>query len=308
MAELAPDGTYGRFVLEPLERGFGITLGNALRRVLLSSLTGAAVTNVRIEGVLHEFSTIPGVLEDTTDVILNLKGLALRLYSDDPRVLHLSAEAGDEALEVTARELDHDAEVDIANPELHILTLDPHARVAMDVTVSSGHGYVGADRNKSPEQPIGVIAIDSSFSPIRRVNFSIENTRVGQITDYDRLTLEIWTNGTTRPEEAISEAARILRDHIQLFTSLAEASAGQAADLGGEGQEEPNLLSRPIEDLELSVRSFNCLKRAGIDTIGQLADRTEEDMMKVRNLGRKSLDEVKQKLLGLGLGLRPSEE
>ncbi len=308
MAELAPDGTYGRFVLEPLERGFGITLGNALRRVLLSSLTGAAVTNVRIEGVLHEFSTIPGVLEDTTDVILNLKGLALRLYSEDPRVLHLSVEAGDEPVEVTAHDLDHDAEVDIANPDLHILTLDPHARVSMDVTVASGHGYVSADRNKSPDHPIGVVAIDSSFSPIRRVNYSVENTRVGQITDYDRLTLEIWTNGTTRPEEAVSEAARILRDHIQLFTSLAEASAGQTAEAGLEGLEEPNILSRPIEDLELSVRSFNCLKRAGIDTIGQLSDRSEEDMMKVRNLGRKSLDEVKQKLLGLGLGLRPSEE
>lgn len=305
---LDPAGTYGRFVLEPLERGFGITLGGALRRVLLSSLSGAAATTVRVEGVLHEFSTIPGVVEDTTDLILNLKGLSLRMYGDGPKTLRLSAEAKGEARRVSAEELDHDAEVEILNPDLHVLTLDSGARVGLEVTVARGHGYVGADRNKSPDHPIGVIAIDSSFSPVRRVNFTIDNTRVGQITDYDRLTLEIWTNGTVRPDEALSEAARILEDHLNLFSTLAESSAGVegAGALATDG--EGRLLEMPIEELELSVRSFNCLKRAGIDSIGQLTDRTEEDMMKVRNLGRKSLDEVKQKLAGLGLGLRPSDE
>jgi DNA-directed RNA polymerase subunit alpha len=307
VAELSPDGSYGRFVLEPLERGFGITLGNALRRVLLSSLTGAAVTSVRVDGVLHEFSTIPGVVEDTTEVILNLKSLALRLYSDEPKVLRLSVQAGDEAREVRAADLEHDSEVEIANPDLHLFTLDAGGRVSMEVTVAKGHGYVSADRNKSPDQPIGVIAVDSSFSPIRRVNYTVENTRVGQITDYDRLTLEVWTNGTTRPEEAVSEAARILEDHLALFSSLARSTlGGEASALGPDGA--PSILDRPIEELELSVRSFNCLKRAGIDTIGQLVEKTEEDMMKVRNLGRKSLDEVKQKLAQLGLSLRPSED
>jgi DNA-directed RNA polymerase subunit alpha len=308
IVEMDAAGTYGRFVLEPLERGFGITLGNALRRVLLSSLTGAAITTVRIEGVLHEFSTIPGVVEDTTDLILNLKGLSLRLYGEGQKTLRLVASAKGEALDVTASAFEHDAEVDILNPELHILTLDTGGRVQMEVTVGSGHGYVGADRNKSPDQPIGVIAVDSSFSPVRRVNFSVEDTRVGQITDYDRLTLEIWTNGTARADESLSEAARILEDHLALFASLAESSAGTDGTSVGVAAGEGRVLEMPIEELELSVRSFNCLKRAGIDTIGQLTDRTEEDMMKVRNLGRKSLDEVKQKLVGLGLGLRPSEE
>lgn len=308
IVEMDPAGTFGRFVLEPLERGFGITLGNALRRVLLSSLTGAAVTSVRIEGVLHEFSTIPGVVEDTTDLILNLKGLSLRLYGEGPKTLRLMADAKSEAVDVTAGAFEHDAEVEILNPDLHVLTLDARSRVALEVTVARGHGYVSADRNKSPDQPIGVIAVDSSFSPVRRVNFTVDNTRVGQITDYDRLTLEIWTNGTARAEESLSEAARILENHLALFAGLAESSAG-ADGLGSGGESgEGRVLEMPIEELELSVRSFNCLKRAGIDAIGQLTDRTEEDMMKVRNLGRKSLDEVKQKLAGLGLGLRPSDE
>lgn len=308
IVELDPSGTYGKFVLEPLERGFGITLGNALRRVLLSSLTGAAVTSVRIEGVLHEFSTIPGVVEDTTDIVLNLKALCLRLYSEGTKTLRLVAEAKDEPLEVRAEAFEHDAEVEILNPDLHILTLDAGGRVALEVTAARGHGYVSADRNKTPDQPIGVIAVDSSFSPVRRVNYIVDNTRVGQITDYDRLTLEIWTNGTARPDEALSEAARILEDHLALFSTLAESSAGADGAPGLGTTSEPRLLEMPIEELELSVRSFNCLKRAGIDSIGQLTERTEEDMMKVRNLGRKSLDEVKQKLAALGLSLKPSEE
>ncbi len=308
IVEMDPAGTFGRFVLEPLERGFGITLGNALRRVLLSSLTGAAVTSVRVEGVLHEFSTIAGVVEDTTDLILNLKGLSLRLYGDGPKTLRLVAEAKDGALDVAASTFEHDAEVEILNPDMHVLTLDAHGKVALEVSVARGHGYVSADRNKTADQPIGVIAVDSSFSPVRRVNFTVDNTRVGQITDYDRLTLEIWTNGTARAEESLSEAARILEDHLSLFASLAESSAGADGLSAGEASGEGRVLEMPIEELELSVRSFNCLKRAGIDSIGQLTDRTEEDMMKVRNLGRKSLDEVKQKLAGLGLGLRPSEE
>jgi DNA-directed RNA polymerase subunit alpha len=308
IAETNAAGTYGKFVLEPLERGFGITLGNALRRVLLSSLSGAAVTTVRIDGVLHEFSTIAGVVEDTTDLVLNLKGLCLRLYGDGPKTLRLVTEAKNEARAVTAGEFEHDAEVEILNPDLHILTLDAGAKVGLEVTVARGHGYVSADRNKSPDHPIGVIAVDSSFSPVRRVNFTVDNTRVGQITDYDRLTLEIWTNGTARADEALSEAARILEDHLALFATLAESSAGTdgAGGVGADG--EGRLLEMPIEELELSVRSFNCLKRAGIDSIGQLTERTEEDMMKVRNLGRKSLDEVKQKLAALGLGLKPSDE
>ncbi len=308
IAEMDPAGTYGRFVLEPLERGFGTTLGNALRRVLLSSLTGAAVTSVRVEGVLHEFSTIPGVVEDTTDLILNLKGLSLRLYGDGPKTLRLAADAKAEAVDVTAQAFEHDAEVEILNPDLHILTLDARGKVALEVTVASGHGYVSADRNKSPDHPIGVIAVDSSFSPVRRVNFSVEDTRVGQITDYDRLTLEIWTNGTARADESLSEAARILEDHLSLFAGLAESGASSDGLSAGAESGEGRVLEMPIEELELSVRSFNCLKRAGIDSIGQLTGRSEEDMMKVRNLGRKSLDEVKQKLAGLGLGLRPSDE
>jgi len=308
IVEMDPSGTFGRFVLEPLEPGFGITLGNALRRSLLSSLSGAAVTSVRVEGVLHEFSTIPGVVEDTTDLILNFKGLYLRLYGDGPKTLRLSAEAKGEARAVTAAELDHDAEIEILNPDLHLLTLDAGGRVGLEASVTRGHGYVGADRNKSADQPIGVIAVDSSFSPVRRVNFSVDNTRVGQITDYDRLTFEIWTNGTARPDEALSEAARILEDHLALFSTLAETGVGTESGSALATEGEGRLLEQPIEELELSVRSFNCLKRAGIDTIGQLTDRTEEDMMKVRNLGRKSLDEVKQKLAGLGLGLRPSDE
>jgi DNA-directed RNA polymerase subunit alpha len=302
---MRPDHTYGRFVLEPLERGFGITLGNALRRVLLSSLPGAAVTAIRIDNVLHEFSTVEGVVEDTTDLVLNVKGLCLRLHTDEPKILRLS---GKGPAELTAADIQHDPEVEVLNPDLHLATLDDGAQLSMELSVAKGRGYVSADRNKHPDQPIGVIAVDSSFSPVRRVNFTVEAARVGQITDYDRLILEVWTNGSIRPDEAVAQGARILEDHLDLFISLGEQGAtterARADGGGGEGR----LLDQPIEELELSVRSYNCLKRAGIDTIGQLTDRTEEDMMKVRNLGKKSLDEVKQKLAQFGLGLKASEE
>jgi DNA-directed RNA polymerase subunit alpha len=303
--EMRPDYTYGRFSLEPLERGYGITLGNALRRVLLSSLPGAAVTTVRIDSVLHEFSTVEGVVEDTTDLVLNVKGLCLKLYTDETKVIRLS---GKGPCVLRAADIQHDPEVEVLNPDLHLATLDDGAQLNMEMTVAKGRGYVNADRNKSPDQPIGVIAIDSSFSPVRRVNFSVEDTRVGQITDYDRLILEVWTNGSVRPDEAVAQGARILEEHLDLFVALGEQGATTERSRLGEGAAEGRILDQPIEELELSVRSYNCLKRAGIDSIGQLAEKTEEDMMKVRNLGKKSLDEVKLKLAQFGLGLKASGE
>lgn len=303
--EMRPDYTYGRFVLEPLERGFGITLGNALRRVLLSSLPGAAVTSVRIEGVLHEFSTVEGVVEDTTDLVLNVKALCLKLYTDDLKVVRLSGKGPGE---LRAADIQHDPEVEVLNPDLHLATLDDGAQLYMECTVAKGRGYVSADRNKSPDQAIGVIAVDSSFSPVRRVNFSVQDTRVGQITDYDRLILEVWTNGSVRPDEAVAQGAQILEDHLDLFVGLGEQGASAEAAHAADGLAPGRILDQPIEELELSVRSYNCLKRAGIDSIGQLADKTEEDMMKVRNLGKKSLDEVKGKLTQFGLSFRQSED
>ncbi|MBX6377340.1 MAG: DNA-directed RNA polymerase subunit alpha [Clostridia bacterium] len=303
--EMSTDGTYGRFVVEPLERGYGITLGNSLRRILLSSLPGAAVTTVRIEGVLHEFSTLPGVVEDVTDIVLNLKQLALKLYSDEPQTLRIEAEGEGE---VTAGDIIAGQDVEIANPSLHIATLAPGGRLFMEMTAETGRGYVPAERNKRPDQPIGVIPVDSIFTPIRRVNYLVEDTRVGQVTNYDKLTLEIWTNGTIRPDEAASLAARILIEHLSLFTGL----TGHASDVEIMVQKEDNgrdrLLEMSIDELDLSVRSYNCLKRAGINTIGELVSKTVEDMMKVRNLGRKSLEEVEEKLAQFGLSLKPSEE
>ncbi|MDA8066867.1 MAG: DNA-directed RNA polymerase subunit alpha [Thermaerobacter sp.] len=299
------DGRYGKFVLEPLERGYGITLGNSLRRILLSSLRGAAVTSVRIDGVLHEFSTIPGVVEDTTDIILNLKELCLKLYASEPKLLRVEV---DGPREVTAADIQVDPDVEVMNPELHLATLDEGAHLAMELTVAQGRGYVPADRNKQPDNPIGVVPIDSIFTPIRRVNYTVEDTRVGQITDYDKLTLEVWTDGTIRPEEAVTQGARLLREQMKLFLSLTEGEGADAEDSDEEAGRKSRLLEMPIEELDLSVRSYNCLKRAGINTVAELASRTDEEMMKVRNLGKKSLEEVKQKLAAVGLALRVEEE
>ncbi|MGB9867157.1 MAG: DNA-directed RNA polymerase subunit alpha [Bacillota bacterium] len=304
-AEVSEDGSYGKFVVEPLQRGYGVTLGNAMRRVLLSSLPGAAVTSVKIEGVLHEFSTVPGVVEDVTDIVLNLKSLALKLYSDGPKILRVEAEG---ETEVKAGDIIADADVEIMNPDLHIATVAEGGRLAMEMTVEKGRGYVPADRNKKPDQPIGVIPVDSVFTPVRRVNFTVEDTRVGHVTDYDRLILEIWTNRTIAPDEAASEAAQILTDHLKLFVDLKEREASLAVPAAKEENNLSKLLEMPIDELDLSVRSYNCLKRAGINTVGQLVEKTDEEMIKVRNLGKKSLEEVKQKLAALGLSLKPSEE
>ena len=299
------DGRYGRFVVEPLERGYGTTLGNSLRRILLSSLPGAAVTSVRFDGVLHEFSTIPGVMEDVTDVILNLKELSIRLHTDEPQVMRLEAEGSGE---VTAADIKAGPDVEILSTDLHLATLDKNARLFAELTVEKGRGYVPADRNKRPDQPIGVIPMDSIFTPIRRVNYTVEDTRVGQVTNYDRLTLEIWTNGTIRPEEAASRGAMILSEHLALFVGLTESGNGAVMLASKPEDERDRLLEMSIDELDLSVRSYNCLKRAGINTIGDLTNKTSEDMMKVRNLGRKSLEEVEEKLTQFGLALKASED
>jgi len=303
--EMSDDNSYGKFVVEPLERGYGITLGNSLRRILLSSLPGAAVTSVKIEGVLHQFSTIPGVVEDTADIILNLKQLNLKLYSDEPRVIRIEAHGEGE---VRAGDIITDPDVEILNRDLHIATLDKGGKLVIEMVVEKGRGYVPAERNKRPDQPIGVIPVDSIFSPIRRVNYSVENTRVGQVTDYDKLTLEIWTDGTIRPDEATSLAAKILMEHLKLFVSLTDDVEKVEIMAEKEENERARILDMPIEELELSVRSFNCLKRAGINTVGQLTEKTDEEMIKVRNLGKKSLEEVKLKLAALGLSLKETEE
>ena len=305
-AEISADGKYGKFVVEPLERGYGTTLGNSLRRVLLSSLPGYAITSVKIDGILHEFSTIPGVKEDVTEIVLNLKNVILKIHGDGPKTIYIDAN-GDE--EITAGSIKTDSEVEILNPELHIATLNSDAHVSMELTCDKGRGYVSADRNKQMMQPIiGVIAIDSIYTPVLKVNYTVENTRVGQITDYDKLTLEVWTDGTINAMEAVSLGAKILNEHLNLFGDL----SGEAYDTevmvvkNDSGKEK--VLEMTIEELDLSVRSFNCLKRAQINTVEDLTNRTEEDMMKVRNLGRKSLDEVVAKLNSLGFDLRRDEE
>ena len=305
-AEISDDGKYGRFVVEPLERGYGTTLGNSLRRVLLSSLPGYAITSVKIDGILHEFSTIPGVKEDVTEIVLNLKNVILKIHGDGPKTIYIDANGDDE---ITAGSIKTDSEVEILNPELHIATLNSDAHVSMELTCEKGRGYVSAERNKQMMQPIiGVIAIDSIYTPVLKVNYTVENTRVGQITDYDKLTLEVWTNGTINAMEAVSLGAKILNEHLNLFGDL----SGEAYDTevmvvkNDSGKEK--VLEMTIEELDLSVRSFNCLKRAQINTVEDLINRTEEDMMKVRNLGRKSLDEVVAKLNSLGFDLRRDED
>lgn len=292
--------SYGKFVIEPLERGYGITLGNALRRILISSLPGAAITSVRFDGALHEFTTLPGVLEDTIEIILNLKSLSMKIHSNDPQTLILDT---DKPGVVRARDIRAGAEVEILNQQMPICTLEENSRIYMEMTAMNNRGYVPAERNKQPHQPIGVIPVDSIFSPIRKVNYHVENTRVGQITDYDKLTLEVWTDGSTKPDEAVSLAAKILSKHITLFVNLTEQV--DEVEIASDRQEEDRarILDMTIEELDLSVRSYNCLKRAGVNTVGELVRKTEDEMMKVRNLGKKSLEEVEHKLVELGFRL-----
>ena len=302
--KLAENNSYGKFIIEPLERGFGHTLGNALRRVLLSSLPGVAVTSVHIEGVEHELSTIPGVKEDVTELVLNFKELTARMYSEQPKQVTINATG---PCQVKAGDIITDEEVEIVNPDLHIATLNEDGRLEVRIILDKGRGYVPAEKNKAANMPIGVIPIDSVFTPIRKVNYLVEDTRVGQITDYDKLTLDVWTNGTVLPDEAISMAAKILVDQLSLFTGLTSREMPNSLNEPEDDKRE-KVLEMTIEELDLSVRAYNCLKRAGINTIAELVQRNQDDMMKVRNLGRKSLEEVEQKLTGLGLGLRPGEE
>ncbi len=305
LVEQPDEQFHGRFVIEPLERGYGTTLGNALRRILLSSLPGAAVTSVKIDGVLHEFSSIPGVVEDTTEIILNLKNLILKVHSDESQVLILEKEGEGP---VKAGEIQAGSDVEIINPDLHIATLSGDSRLYMEINADTGRGYVKAERNKQEEQPIGIIPVDSIFSPIRRVNFQVEDTRVGQITDFDRLTLEIFTDGSVNPEEAVSVAAKIMQEHLDLFVNLTEKASDVEVMVEKEDEDKEKIMEMTIDELDLSVRSYNCLKRAGINTIHELTQKTPDDMMKVRNLGKKSLEEVKHKLSELGLSLKNAEE
>ena len=307
--DISEDGTYGKFVVEPLERGYATTLGNSLRRIMLSSLPGAAISSIKIDGVLHEFSTIPGVKEDVSEIILNLKNVHIKSHTDstDPKSAYIEY-AGEGV--VHARDIKMDQDYEVVNPDQVIATLSggPDSKLAIDLTITKGRGYVGADKNKDPGQPIGVIPIDSLYSPVERVNFKIENTRVGQITDYDKLTLEVWTNGTIRPDEAVSLAAKVLNDHLALFIDLSDSAKNTETLVVKEEDSKGKTLETTIEELDLSVRSYNCLKRANINTVDDLTSKTEEEMMKVRNLGRKSLDEVLSKLHALGLSLKPSHE
>ncbi len=296
---------YGCFVVEPLERGYGTTLGNALRRILLSSLPGAAITSVKFDGALHEFSSLPGVLEDTIEIILNLKAVSLKIHSNEPQTLVIDT---DKAGSIRVKDINVPSDVEILNEDHHICTLEENARLYMEMTALNGRGYVPAERNKQPQQPIGVIPVDSMFSPIRRVNYRVENTRVGQVTDYDKLTLELWTDGSIRPDEAVSLAAKILSKHIDLFVNLTEQVDIVEIAPDKDGEDRERILELTIEELDLSVRSYNCLKRAGINTVGELVRKTEEEMMKVRNLGKKSLEEVENKLVELGFSFNESGE
>lgn len=300
------DNTYARFAIEPLERGYGSTLGNSLRRVLLSSLPGAAVTSVKIEGVLHEFSTIPGVVEDTTEIILSLKKLRFSMHQREVATLRLEASA--EGVVTGADIVASDGDVEVLNPEQVIATLDQNGKLIAELTVAKGRGYVAAEMNKTEEQPIGVIPVDSVFSPVRRVNFSVENTRVGQVTDYDKLTIDVWTDGSTTPEEAVSMSAKILIEHLDLFCGLSKKGEDIEVMVEKEEDEKDKTLEMLIDDLPLSVRSYNCLKRAGISTVQELTQKTENEMVKVRNLGKKSLEEVQRVLADLNLSLRKEEE
>lgn len=309
IAEISEDNRYGKFICEPLERGYGTTFGNSLRRMLLSSLEGAAITSIRIDGVLHEFSTIPGVRDDVTNIVLNLKELCLKMTGNEPRIIRIDVEG---EKEVTAADIICDADIEILNPDLHIATVNEDGKLKIEMIVERGRGYVPADKNKKPDDTIGVIPIDSIFSPVKRVNYTVQDTRVGNVTDYDRLILEVWTDGSLRPEEAVSKAAGILVMHLKLFQNmdgLPEEEEEEEATFPEEEEDDSSkVLDMTIEDLDLSVRSFNCLKRANINTVADLAEKTEDDMMKVRNLGRKSLEEVKKKLEELGLTLKQNND
>ena len=309
IVEISEDNRYGKFVCEPLERGYGTTFGNSLRRMLLSSLEGSAITSIRIDGVLHEFSTIPGVRDDVTNIVLNLKQLCLKMQGNEPKVIRIDVEG---EKEVTAADIICDADIEILNPDLHIATVDATGKLKIEMTVARGRGYIPAERNKKPDDTIGVIPIDSIFSPVQRVDYTVQDTRVGNETDYDKLILEVWTDGSLRPEEAVSKAAGILVMHLKLFQSmdgLPEEIEEEEATFPEEVEDDTSkVLEMTIEDLDLSVRSFNCLKRANINTVADLAEKTEDDMMKVRNLGRKSLEEVKKKLEELGLALRVNND
>ncbi|MDD5923562.1 MAG: DNA-directed RNA polymerase subunit alpha [Clostridia bacterium] len=306
-AELSDDGRYGKFVVEPLERGFGNTLGNSLRRVLLSSLEGVAVTSIKIDGVLHEFSTIPGVKEDVTQIVLNMKGLTAKLYCEGQKHVEINAVG---PCVVTAESIECDSDVEILNPELHIATLDGNAELHMEIVLDKGRGYVSGEKNKllMENNIIGLLPIDSIYTPVMKVNYTVNNTRVGQITDYDKLTLEVWTNGVLEAGEAVSLAAKVLTEHLNLFMDLTEGVVIPDMMVEKDDKGKEKVLEMTIEELDLSVRSFNCLKRAGINTVDDLIKKTEDEMMKVRNLGRKSLEEVIQKIDSLGFSLRKEDE
>ncbi len=308
VVEISEDKKYGRFVVEPLERGYGITLGNSLRRIMLSSLPGVAVSQVKIEGVLHEFSSVPGIKEDVTEIIMNIKSLAIRNNSDSNEVKTAYIEYEGEGV-VCASDIQVDQDIEILNPDLVIATLSgKDTKLYMELTITRGRGYVSAEKNKTEDLPIGVIAVDSIYTPVERVNVTVENTRVGQITDFDKLTLDVYTNGTLVPDEAVSLAAKVLSEHLSLFIDLSENAKTAEVMVEKEDDEKEKVLEMSIDELELSVRSYNCLKRAGINTVEELTNKTSEDMMKVRNLGRKSLEEVLAKLKELGLQLNPSDE
>ncbi len=305
--DLTEDGTYGKFTVDPLERGYGSTLGNSLRRVLLSSLPGYAATSVKIDGILHEFSTIEGVKEDVTEIVLNIKGLIVKINGDGPKTVYIEEEG---PKIVTAADIKCDSEVEILDPDVYIATIGEGGRLSMEITIDRGRGYIAADRNKQLMSPaIGVIPVDSIYTPVRKVNYTVENTRVGQITDYDKLTIEVWTNGTISAKEAVSLSAKVLTEHLNLFVDLSgDTYAGNSIMVEKDDNGKEKILEMTIEDLDLSVRSFNCLKRAGINTVEDLIQKSEEDMMKVRNLGRKSLEEVIHKLDSLGFALRSDDD
>lgn len=306
VADLSDDGKYGKFVVEPLERGYGITLGNSLRRILLSSLQGAAVTSIKIDGVQHEFSTIPGVKEDIAEIVLNMKGLVARLHGNSSKFAYIAAQ--DEG-EITAADIKADSDIEILNPEMHIATLSKGANLYMEITIGTDRGYVSAEKNKPSAAPIGLIAMDSSHSPVLKVNYSVQNTRVGNITDYDKLVLEVWTNGTVSARSAVSMSARIMSEHLALFIDLAEPQdISDEVWKGNETESKEKVLNMTIEELDLSVRSFNCLKRAGINTVEDLINKSPEEMMRVRNLGKKSLEEVIVKLQSYGLTFMDEKE
>ena len=303
--EIDNDSNYAKFVCEPLERGYGITIGNSLRRILLSSLPGSAITSVKIEGVLHEFSTIPNVVEDVPEIVINLKNVRLKLDQNEEKTLRIDVKG---PADVKAGDIITDGTVEILNPDLHIATVSEGGTLKMELTADMGRGYNNAEKNKKPDQPIGVLPIDSIYTPVKKVNYSVENTRVGQRVDYDKLTIEVWTDGSLKPYEALSLAAKVMTGHLELFIDLSETAKNTQIMIEKEENKKERVLEMSIEDLELSVRSFNCLKRAGISTVEDLTNKSESDMMKVRNLGKKSLDEVTNKLHALGLDFRKDED